>query len=610
MLKRLNNSVASQALAILTGTFVVIIAAFGLIESTQAARASVEAMLILLLLGPAAFLPALAFRNHTREKERANEIIEQQNRHLNAVLEHMAQGLCMFDANQRLIISNSRYASIYGLSPDMVQPGTTFRQILEHRIASGIHAVDDPEGYIRDRLKSISERKRSVKVHELVDGRFVSIAHAPMPGGGWVATHEDITEQKKAEQALMVSEARFRAIFDNSPFCMNLKDTEGRYLFANKCYEEWWGYGFEKVAGKSAVEIFPDKKRVAALEASEQVVFETGETIEDEISVERPLDGEMRERWRIKFPVKAPDGKVMGLGTFAIDITERKQAEEELIRHRDHLQELVDAATQDIKQKAQELETALAREKQLNELQRQFISMASHEFRTPLAIIDSAAQRLTKKGQRLSLEDVTKRTGKIRQAVSRMTRLMESTLTAARLEDGRVEIEISECRIGNLLKEVCERQEDVSERHVIRCDLRGVPETIQADTGALEQVFTNLLSNAVKYAPDAPDISVEARKDGPHILVSVRDRGIGMDAEDLPHLGERFFRARTSVGIAGTGIGLNLVKALVELHAGGIEVESEKGKGTTFTVRLPIAGPPETQAAGKADENEAVTDAA
>jgi signal transduction histidine kinase len=141
---------------------------------------------------------------------------------------------------------------------------------------------------------------------------------------------------------------------------------------------------------------------------------------------------------------------------------------------------------------------------------------------------------------------------------------------------------------------ICERQEEVSETHVVKCDLDGILETIKKYTSALEQVVANLLSNAVKYAPDAPDINVRARQEDDYVLVSVSDRGLGVDSEDLPHLGERFFRAKTSAGIAGTGIGL--------------EVESEKGKGRTFPVRLPIDGPAEkSDAAGPEDEAECVS---
>ncbi len=301
----------------------------------------------------------------------------------------------------------------------------------------------------------------------------------------------------------------------------------------------------------------------------------------------------MRDRWLIKFPVKSPDGKVLGLGTFAVDITERKQAEEELIRHRDHLQDLVNEATEDIKAKAQELETALAKEKELNELQRQFVSMASHEFRTPLAIIDATAQRIKSRADKdqLSSEDAGQRVEKIRDAVRRMTRLMESTLTAARMEEGKISVEIGPCDIGQVIAEVCARQQEITHTHKITCTLGDLPATIQADDGSLEQVLTNLLSNAVKYAPGEPQIEVSARTEGKDVVVSVRDHGLGIDDEDLPRIGERFFRAKSSTGITGTGIGLNLVNTLVEMHGGKVSIESKKGEGSTFTISLPIEGP-------------------
>ncbi len=333
--------------------------------------------------------------------------------------------------------------------------------------------------------------------------------------------------------------------------------------------------------------------------ASEKVFLETGDTYESEISLKRPRDGEMRDRLVIKFPVKSPDGSIMGLGTFVVDITERKKAEAELTRHRDHLQELVGAATKEIKAKAVELELALAKEQELNKLQREFVSMASHEFRTPLAIIDATAQRMKSRADknRLTPEDAVQRIEKIRGAVKRMTRLMESTLTAARMQEGKIKVEIAPCDIGKVVREVCARQQEIAQTHVISCDLAGLPDTIQADAGSLEQVLTNLLSNAVKYALDAPDIEIKAHTEGDQVVISVRDHGLGIDEDELDRIGERFFRARTSTGIAGTGIGLNLAKTLVEMHGGTVDVESKTGEGSTFTVRLPIAGPDQTEQA-------------
>jgi len=512
----------------------------------------------------------------------------------NAVLDNMSQGLCMFDSEQRLIVCNKLYASIYRISPELTKPGTTLLEIVRHRIASGIYGEGNPEEYIRERLSWVDKREQRGKVQLLSDGRSVQISTRKLPGGGWLGTHEDVSARVRTEEALMESEARLRAIFDNTPICINLKDTEGRYLLANKPYEEWWGHPFEDVIGKRADEFQQNGYGVQAMSAAEQVVLDTGKTHETEIRVQRPQDdGQIYDRLLIKFPVKSSDGKITAIGTVAIDITERKKAEKELIRHRDHLQELVDAATQEVKVTAEELKEALTKERKLNELQRQFVSMASHEFRTPLTIIDGAAQRLKRRAHTDSLtsEDTLHRTDKIRDAVKRMTQLMESTLMAARMEEGKIKVDIGPCDIGKVVQEVCARHQDIAQTHVIAYELVDLPETIQADTSSMEQVLTNLLSNAVKYAPGAPDIEVMAATSGDQIVISVRDHGIGIDQDDLSSIGERFFRAKTSTGIAGTGIGLNLVKKLVEEHGGTASVESVKGEGSTFTIRLPVEGP-------------------
>ncbi|MCH7956816.1 MAG: PAS domain S-box protein [Proteobacteria bacterium] len=260
----------------------------------------------------------------------------------------------------------------------------------------------------------------------------------------------------------------------------------------------------------------------------------------------------------------------------------------ELATHRDHLEEKVAERTAEVQRQAEQLAQALQKEQELNTLQRDFVSLVSHEFRTPLTIIDGAAQRLVRRKGRVTPEDLVARTDKIRAAVQRMTGLIDSTLDAARLDAGTFSMERQPCDLKGLIREVCARQAEISRFHDIRVDVAGLPEDIHADPKLLDQVFTNLLSNAVKYAPDDPHIEVKGWTDGDFAAVSVRDRGVGVPADDLPRLCERFFRARTSTGITGTGIGLNLVKKLVEMHKGTIEVDSVEGQGSVFTVRLPI----------------------
>lgn len=246
------------------------------------------------------------------------------------------------------------------------------------------------------------------------------------------------------------------------------------------------------------------------------------------------------------------------------------------------------ALQESLKTQAEELREALSKEKELNELQRQFVSMVSHEFRTPLAIIDASARRLDKRKEKASSEDIDKRTTKIKNAVHRMLNLIEDTLLVAKVDNGKLSISPKDMNLQDLIEQCCENQNEIATSHYISYDLEALPQKFVGDKGALTQVITNLLSNAVKYSPDCFAIEVDGWVEGSDVFISVRDYGLGMDEEDVTQLFNRFFRAKTSTGIPGTGIGLNLVRTLVEKHDGEISVTSKQGEGSTFTLRLPM----------------------
>lgn len=273
-----------------------------------------------------------------------------------------------------------------------------------------------------------------------------------------------------------------------------------------------------------------------------------------------------------------------------VDISERKEHEEEMIRHRDHLEELVAARTKDVEDKAKQLKLALQRAEAYNALQQKFVSLVSHEFRTPLTIIDGAAQRLRRHKDKLGPSEVIERTDKVRAAVARMVSLIDTTLYASRLDEGKIDMQVEAFDIAALLKEVCNRQLEISPGFRIQLDIDKLPSTIFADPKLIDHVFSNLMSNAVKYSPDTPAIDVKGGQDGDAVLISVTDNGVGMSKDDLAHMFERFFRAQTAKGIRGTGIGLSVSKEFVEMHGGHIHVESHEGKGSVFTVELPIVG--------------------
>jgi PAS domain S-box-containing protein len=404
-------------------------------------------------------------------------------------------------------------------------------------------------------------------------------------------TVQDITERKRAEAALQESERLLQTIIDNIPVRVFWKDPALNYLGCNPA--------FASDAGKDdpAEMIGRDDYQMGWANQAELYRADDQEVIDSgvaKINVEEPQttpDGGTIWLRTSKVPLKNLENETIGVLGIYYDITSEKKVHAELVRDRDDLQALVDEATKQLRTKANELELALTKEKELNELQRQFVAMASHEIRTPLAIIDSSAQRLLRHGDRMPPEDVAKRLSTIRTAVQRLTSLMESTLSAERMEAGKLQIRTAPCHLDRVIRDVCARQQELTPRCSISFDLDDLPETVMADRAVLDQVFTNLLSNAVKYSRGAAKVHVRAWRDGGDVLLSVRDNGLGIDQEDLPMMFTRFFRAKTSTGIAGTGIGLNLVKKFIEAHDGTVAVESRVGEGSTFTIRLPQAGP-------------------
>jgi signal transduction histidine kinase len=241
-------------------------------------------------------------------------------------------------------------------------------------------------------------------------------------------------------------------------------------------------------------------------------------------------------------------------------------------------------------QQALALEEKLAQEQRLTLLQRNFVSMASHEFRTPLTIIDGHAQRLIKLKDRMPTEEINERAGKVRGAVLRMTYLMDNLLNTSSLIDGGAEhyFHPAEIDVAALLHEVSQLHREMAPRSQILEKFGTAPLQVIGDPRLLFQVFSNLLFNALKYSPDGGPIEIGAGIESGEVVVAVKDRGIGIPEQDLDRLFERYHRGSNVSGIVGTGVGLYFVKMVIELHSGSIGVESKEGAGARFTVRLPI----------------------
>ena len=238
------------------------------------------------------------------------------------------------------------------------------------------------------------------------------------------------------------------------------------------------------------------------------------------------------------------------------------------------------------------LEEKLAQEQRLAMLQRNFVSMASHEFRTPLSIIDGHAQRLIKLKDGLAPAEIAERAGKMRASVLRLTHLIGNLLDSSRLIDAEngLYLHPEEIDLAGLLHEICQLHREIAPGSQIE-EQFATPLNVMGDPKLLFQAFSNLLSNAIKYSASGEPVTINAWLDGGRVLVAVKDKGIGIPARDIDQLFERYYRGSNVSGIVGTGVGLYLVKMVIEVHGGEITVESTEGGGSKFSIWLPVKGP-------------------
>lgn len=255
------------------------------------------------------------------------------------------------------------------------------------------------------------------------------------------------------------------------------------------------------------------------------------------------------------------------------------------------------------RQKAEnEAHAALTKEKELVQLKSRFVSMVSHEFRTPLGVIQSSSDILERYHDRLSAEKRKAQLRTVRKAVRRMSNLMEDVLMLARFENEKIRCHREKTDIGRLCRR-CVR--DVAAATGGKCEIRLTlaPPAFQADVdeALLTHALLNLFSNAVKYSPAGSPVEAEVAAENGSLSIRIADQGCGIPAADLPRLFTGFYRAGNVANVPGSGLGLVIVKRCVDLHGGELQIDSKEGSGTTIQIRLPIACLDPLEAPGVSD---------
>lgn len=277
---------------------------------------------------------------------------------------------------------------------------------------------------------------------------------------------------------------------------------------------------------------------------------------------------------------------------FVIDITERKKQEEDIRRMNQELEKKVNERTNVLREALIELERskdqlsqALEKEKELNDMKSRFVTMASHEFRTPLSTILSSVSLInTYSG---TDEKITRHVQRIKSAVTNMTLILNDFLSAEKLEQGKVLLNTSPCDLQQLANEVLGEITGILKSGQKVNYLHTGETTAMLDKQMVRNILLNLLSNAIKFSPENKTIQLSTTIAPTETSIVVADQGLGIPAEEKEHLFERFFRAKNVTNIQGTGLGLNIVSKYVEAMKGRIQVESELNVGTTFSIKIP-----------------------
>jgi PAS domain S-box-containing protein len=410
-------------------------------------------------------------------------------------------------------------------------------------------------------------------------------------------------------QSLTDSFEQFQALFNYATIGIVVTDQTGNVINFNKCAETQFGYALEEILNKNVEELIPEEFHSTHINHRKRYHKHP-----EPRSMGAGRDLYAKRKDGSVFPVEVSLSHYSAKGqtfviAFVIDITVRKNGEQLVLSQKEELEKAAQRVMRfnmELEQKVEdrtkmlqetlaeleksktELSEALESEKELGDLKSRFVTLASHEFRTPLSTILSSAYLLEQ--YTANEEKIAKHLHRIKHAVSGMKSILEDFLSLGKMEEGLVEISkealtSDECLndIQTVIDEMGQMLKAGQSIHFLHA---GSSKAL-IDRNILKNIFRNLISNAIKFSPEGSVIEVKVYFNTPQLDFTVKDNGIGISEEDKQHLFKRFFRGRNVSNIQGTGLGLHIIAKYLELLNGSIHMESALDTGTTFKVSIP-----------------------
>lgn len=404
---------------------------------------------------------------------------------------------------------------------------------------------------------------------------------------------------------------QFEALFNFATIGIVVTGKEGKIINFNKYAETQFGYTKDEILGKAVEVLLPSSMHSRHIKYREQYNHHPEPRI---MGHGRDLLAQRKDGTTFPVEVSLSHYTIKEetfVIAFVIDITVRKDHEAKAMEQTHELKsvtaeikymnaeleqkvedrtKMLREALSELERSKEELNQAFENEKELSELKSRFVTMASHEFRTPLSTILSSAYLLEKYNELKPDPRVDKHINRIKGAVGGMKSILEDFLSLGKLEEGLVQTHIEKVNpsaIDRLLKDLLQELDGLLKTGQQIQYINSVATVVCLDKNLVKNILVNLISNAVKFSPEHSVIKVISLVEDDHFIISVEDKGMGISDDDQQHLFERFFRAKNASNIQGTGLGLHIVVKYLDLLNGKIMMKSKLNEGTIFTIYIP-----------------------
>ncbi|MGB8714063.1 MAG: NahK/ErcS family hybrid sensor histidine kinase/response regulator [Onishia taeanensis] len=530
--------------------------------------------------------------------DEASQVLEFNRALLQATIENINQGISVVDQNLRLVVWNQRYLELFRFPDHLIRVGAPFDKVLRYNAHNGEYGPGDPEEHVELLVDNIREGQPHRYVRYRQDSTVLEVQGMPMPGGGFVYTYQDITRQKRTEEALIRSENNIRIYTDNVPALIAYFDKECRYLFTNRAYEQVFGIDRNAVIGKRFEEVMPRHVADEGLPWMRRSL--SGERVSFEIS-QRDDEGGTRYLLVTYTPHFGDSGTILGFFALYQDITERRLAEIALKETNENLEERVrertlalsdaNAALRQENRVRAEAEQALRQAKQVaedaNASKTRFLAAASHDLLQPL----NAARLFTSAlAQQDDAEDLSRTIGHIDNSLQAAEELLSTLLDISKLDAGALTPRRSHFALADVFRPLRAEFEVMAEERGLDLVVVATEQWVDSDAQMLRRIVQNFLSNAIRYTQQGRVLLGCRRREG-QLVIEVWDTGPGIPEAKQAEIFQEFRRldqaSRHKESEKGLGLGLSIADRMSRVLDHPIRVRSWEGVGTVFSVAVP-----------------------